>query len=132
MIKLQSFDAGLTQDLTEAGEAARILQREIQKAVNTDTGKLNVSELARGIHQAGTSLGDLSNKLLAAGKVGEQAFNHLSQSIIQAEVPMKRMNATLSSALTTLKNTIKWEISSSFVHGLESAFRGACWIQVCT
>ena len=27
--------------------------------------------------------------------------------------------------MTTLKNTVKWEISSSFVHGIESTFSSA-------
>ena len=125
MMKIQHFDSGLHQDITEAAQAAKILQQELQKAVDVNTGKLNVSDFARGLSQAGTSLNELSNKLLQAGQTGQMAFNHLAQSIVAAEVPMKKMNATLSNALTTLKNTIKWEISSTFVHGLESAFSGA-------
>ena len=125
MTRLQHFDSGLHQDITEAAEAAKLLQQELQKATNVNTGKLNISDFARGLSQAGTSLNELSNKLLQAGQTGQMAFNHLAQSVVAAEVPVKRMNATLSNALTTLKNTIKWEVSSTFVHGLESAFSGA-------
>jgi hypothetical protein len=57
--------------------------------------------------------------------MGEAAFRGLAQSIVTAEVPMKRMNKTLADAMTTLKNTVKWEISSTLVHGLEGAFSGA-------
>ncbi|MBE5925738.1 MAG: hypothetical protein E7270_02080 [Lachnospiraceae bacterium] len=35
------------------------------------------------------------------------------------------MNQNLKDFGTTLKNTVKWELSSSIVHGLESAFSGA-------
>lgn len=125
MMKLQHFDSGLHQDITEAADAARVLQQELQKATNVNTGKLNISDFVSGLSQAGTSLTELSGKLLNAGQTGQMAFNNLAQSIVAAEVPMKKMNATLSNALTTLKNTIKWEVSSTFVHGLESAFSGA-------
>lgn len=123
--KQQKLDMGLSQELTEAADAARLLQRELNAAMDVKTGKLNVSELARGLAQAGTSVEQLSTKFLNAGTMGEAAFRGLAQSIVTAEVPMKRMNKTLADAMTTLKNTVKWEISSTLVHGLEGAFLGA-------
>lgn len=35
------------------------------------------------------------------------------------------MNSTLAGALTTLKNTVKWQMSSSLIHGLMSTMSGA-------
>ena len=35
------------------------------------------------------------------------------------------MNSTLKNFATTLKNTVKWEISSTMIHGLERSLRGA-------
>jgi hypothetical protein len=35
------------------------------------------------------------------------------------------MNSTLRSIVTTLKNTIKWELSSAAIKGLRSAISGA-------
>ena len=105
--KQQKMDMGLSQELTEAADAARLLQRELNAAMDVKTGKLNVSELARGLAQAGTSVEQLSTKFLNAGTMGEAAFRGLAQSIVAAEVPMKRMNKTLSDAMTTLKNTVK-------------------------
>ena len=123
--KQQKMDMGLSQELTEAADAARLLQRELNAAMDVKTGKLNVSELARGLAQAGSSVEQLSTKFLNAGAMGEAAFRGLAQSIVAADVPLKKMNKTLSDAMTTLKNTVKWEISSTLVHGLEGAFSGA-------
>ena len=123
--KQQKLDMGLSQELTEAADAARLLQRELNAAMDVKTGKLNVSELARGLAQAGSSVEQLSTKFLNAGAMGEAAFRGLAQSIVAADVPIKKMNKTLSDAMTTLKNTVKWEMSSTLVHGLEGAFSGA-------
>ncbi|MDO4379082.1 MAG: hypothetical protein Q4C64_08170 [Erysipelotrichia bacterium] len=49
----------------------------------------------------------------------------MANSIAQAEVPLKQTNTVLKNFAQTLKNTIKWEISSNIVHGLEGALSGA-------
>ena len=49
----------------------------------------------------------------------------LANSIANAEVPIRRMNATLKQWGTTIKNTAKWEVSSTIVHGVERALSGA-------
>jgi len=49
----------------------------------------------------------------------------MAQAIANTEVPLKRTNTMLNNMMTTLKNTAKWELSSSFVHGIESAVSGA-------
>ena len=41
------------------------------------------------------------------------------------DVPIKETNKTLQNMMTTLKNTAKWELSSSLIHGLESSFSSA-------
>ena len=49
----------------------------------------------------------------------------MASAIAQSEVPLKQMNNTLKQFAQTLKNTVKWELSSNIVHGLESAINGA-------
>jgi hypothetical protein len=49
----------------------------------------------------------------------------LAQSIVQAEIPMRRTSTLLSSIGTTLKNTIKWQLSSSMIHGFVGAISTA-------
>jgi hypothetical protein len=41
----------------------------------------------------------------------------LTRSVVNAQVPIMRSNALLSSLFITLKNTAKWQISSSILHG---------------
>ena len=108
-----------------ASDAARELQKHLQAAVDVNTGKLNLNTFSNSLKNANMSVSQLGASLLEAGEGGKTAFMQLANSIANAEVPIKRMNSTLSKWGTTLKNTIKWEISSNAIHGLESALSGA-------
>ena len=116
---------GINSELREAAEAAKILQQNLQAATNVDTGKINITQFSNGLKTAGTSVTELGEKLMGAGTMGQQAFLNLSRSIAQMDVPLKQTNATLNNMLNTLKNTVKWEISSNLVHGIERAFTNA-------
>lgn len=112
-------------DLNKAVESAKELQIELNKATNINTGKLNLNDFMSNLSQSKSSLKELSMNLISAGKEGQQAFASLANSIAQAEVPLKQTNTVLKNFGQTLKNTVKWEISSNVVHGLESALSGA-------
>ena len=119
------FGNKMDADLTKAADAAKVLQQCLQNAVNVNTGKLDLNKFNSSLQSAGTNVASLGSKLLNAGTNGTAAFTSLARSIASAEVPIKRINSTLSNVMTTLKNTIKWELSSSLVHGLESSFSSA-------
>lgn len=112
-------------DLNKAVESAKELQIELNKATNINTGKLNLNDFMSNLSQSKSSLKELSMNLISAGKEGQQAFASLANSIAQAEVPLKQTNTVLKNFAQTLKNTVKWEISSNIVHGLEGALSGA-------
>ena len=111
--------------IEKASEAAKELQKHLQGATNVDTGKLNLTAFNKSLTNANTSVSELSRSLLEAGTLGQQAFTQLSAAIANTEVPIRQVNKTLQTWGTTLKNTAKWEISSTIVHGLESALSGA-------
>jgi hypothetical protein len=45
----------------------------------------------------------------------------LAKSISNADYPMFKLNAKLSEMLTALKNTARWQLSSSVLHGFMGA-----------
>jgi hypothetical protein len=59
------------------------------------------------------------------GPAGEKAFATLAESIVSAEVPMKTANATLTELWTTLKNTARWQLSSSLLKGFVGSVQSA-------
>lgn len=120
-LKVAVEDSGLNK----ASVAAQQLQKSLQQAINVDTGKLDLSIFQKSLQDANTSVMQLTQGLLEAGSMGASAFMQLSTVISNAEVPLKKINNTLASWGQTLKNTVKWEISSSIVHNLESTLSGA-------
>ena len=111
--------------LKSASKAAQELQKHLQTALDVNTGKLNLNAFNNSLRSANTNVSQLGAALLEAGDGGKAAFMSLANSIANAEVPMRRMNATLKQWGTTLKNTAKWEISSTIVHGVEGALSSA-------
>ena len=120
---------GLTKEIQEASVAAATLKTQLQEATNINTGKLDLGKLNQSLKQSGYEIKDYKNALLSLGPEGQQAFATLAQSISLAEVPLRRSNALLAEFSTALKNTTRWQISSSVVHGfmgsVQSAYRYA-------
>ena len=116
---------GRTDKIQEGIRAAAELQVHLQKAVNTDTGNLDFSKLSQSLKQSGTSLQQYGNKLQQLGPTGQQAFQQLAQAVAQSEIPLRRTNALLENMGRTLANTIKWQISSSLIHGFMGSIQKA-------
>lgn len=112
-------------NLDNAKEAARDLQTHLQKAVNVDTGKLDLNKFSASLTKSNQNLTVLSQRLLQGGTNGQKAFTQLTRSIALADNQALNLGTKLNSLLTTLKNTTRWQISSSILHGFMSTISGA-------
>lgn len=108
-----------------ASEAAKQLAVHLNEAYNQKTGNYDLSKFSASLNKAKTDVTQLSAKLLEAGTTGQQAFIKLAQSIAAADQPVITLNARLQDFLTTMKNTVKWQISSSMIHSIQGALQGA-------
>lgn len=121
-----STDLGINpSQMKEASAAAKELAVHLNEAYNQKTGNYDLSKLNASLAKSKTSVTELSTSLLQAGTTGQQAFIKLAQSIAAADQPMITLNARLQDFLTTVKNTVKWQISSSMIHGIMGALQGA-------
>lgn len=111
--------------LQQGRQAASELLRHLQKAVNIDTGKLNLATFSSSLKTSGKTLKDYKNELEACGPAGQEAFQKVAISIATAENPVRRLNKTMQGFLTTLKNTAKWQLSSTMVHDFIGALQSA-------
>ena len=66
---------------------------------------------------AGLDATQLRKQLETLGPGGSQAFLSLTKSVMSAEMPIRRTNTLVAEMWTTLKNTARWQISSSVLHG---------------
>lgn len=111
--------------LKAASSAAKELSIHLNNAFNAQTGNFDLSKLDRSLKTSQTNVTQLASKLLNAGAAGEQAFVKLAQSISMADRPVVTLNSKLSGMLTTLKNTARWQLSSSILHGFMGAVQQA-------
>ena len=119
------LDKTLTSQIQEASNAAAELKAHLKQATNIQTGNLDFSKLNQSLKQSGHSLSEYAFKIRDIGPAGEQAFIALTRSVLNAEVPIKRANAQLTEMWTTLKNTARWQVSSSILHGFMGAVQSA-------
>lgn len=136
--KLQQLQATLTDITSGKGLNNLAFGPEINKAIGDATklqvilknttmanGNLDLTKFRSELQKSGLSVKELGNSLLSLGPKGSQAFSQLTQSIISAEIPLKRTSTLLSNFATTLKNTAKWQISSTILHGFMSSISQA-------
>lgn len=116
---------GVTTDIQEAIKAAVELKTHLQAATNVKTGTLDFTKLNQSLKNSGTSLAAYAQKLQQLGPTGQQAFMTLAQSVAQAEIPIRRSNQMLTDLWVTLKNTARWQVSSSVLHGFMGAVQTA-------
>ncbi len=116
---------GLDKDLQNASAAAAQLKVELDSAINTDTGKLDLTKFMDSLKKSNMSIKDYQNQLYQLGPDGEKAFTKLSQAITLAEVPLKRTSSLMSELWTTMKNTARWQLTSSAMHSFVGAVQHA-------
>ena len=111
--------------LKKASQAAMELEQHLNKAVNVNTGKLDLSRFSSSLKASNKDLNSYCTTLLSTGATGRQAFLQLAQAIASADTPVTRINAKVAELGTTLKNTARWQISSSILHGFMGAVQSA-------
>lgn len=116
---------GLTKEIEQASVAAASLRTQLEAATNVNTGKLDLGKFSQSMKQSKYQIEDYKEALLSLGPDGAKTFAALAQSITQAEVPLKRSSALLSDFATTLRNTTRWQISSSILHGFLGSIQHA-------
>lgn len=124
-VPLELGQHNMTKELQEASIAAQQLKNHIQAAVNVDTGALDFSKLNASFKKSGVSMSEYAQKIAAIGPTGQKALSQLASAINQAEIPMRRTNVVLKDMMTTLKNTARWQLSSSMLHGFVGAVQSA-------
>lgn len=123
---IKFFDVNATKkEIDEASTAVQELKIALDQATNVNTGRLDLSKFSKSLNQSGYTLQDFATHLENLGPTGDKAFVALAQSVINAEVPLKRTNALLDNFKKTLANTAKWQISSNLMHGVQGSLQKA-------
>ena len=114
-----------SSSISSAVSAAQQLQIHLEKAVNVNTGKIDLGKLNASLKSSNTNLFTLTSNLQKAGSIGQQAFLKMAQAISSADMPLAKVNDKLKNFGVTLLNTIKWQLASNLIHGVQGALQGA-------
>lgn len=120
-ISTGNFDADIKKSISSVDE----LRSHLEAATNVNTGKLDLTKFKKSMDESGKTLKDYRDDLIALGPEGVKTFMSLGQSIMNAEVPLKRTNKLLNDMWDNLKKTAGWQLSSSAIHGLMGAMQSA-------
>lgn len=113
------------EQIREASSAATQLGAHLKAAINVDTGKLDISKFARSLHSSNTTLSSLSASLTKIGPAGQAAFMNIARAITEAEMPLKRSNELMNKLWITMKNTMRWQVTSGLLTGFTSSIGDA-------
>lgn len=123
--KTKFISDATTKDITNAKNAALELNAYLNKAINVDTGKLDLSRLADSIQRSEGGLQGYLNKLSSIGPEGAKAFFSLANAISEAEMPLKRSSELMDKLWITMKNTVRWQVTSGLLTGFTSGVNDA-------
>ena len=122
----QTKNIGLDSSaLGQAKASAQELQMHLENAVNVNTGKLDLGKFNASLKAAGSDLTILSANLRNVGPVGQQAFIKLARAIASAQTPMLNVSNAIAEFGKTLVNTVKWQLASNLIHGIQGALQAA-------
>lgn len=115
----------ITTNLQKASSSALELANNLSKAVNQNTGKLDLSAFNNNLKRSGQTLNSYYDQLVQLGPAGQDAFLQVASAVVQAELPIKRTSKLLDSLWITMKNTMRWQLTSSALHGFTGALEQA-------
>ena len=78
----------------------------LAKAMNTTTGKFDLSAFDKAMTQSNMNIQQVQTSLSSLGPEGNQAFLSFAKAIATAEAPTTRLNKSLVAFGDTLKRTM--------------------------
>lgn len=115
----------LEPSIQKASAAALELGKNLQSAMNPSTGKLDLTKFNSELTKSGKDLAYYQQTLSKIGFSGQEAFMRVAQAIVSAEMPLKRTNKLMNELWITMKNTMRWQLTSSVLNGFVGSLQTA-------
>lgn len=109
--------------LDQIKKSALEVENAISRSFNTNLGTLNVTRFNEELKKI--NLGQLYNDFSAAGTIGQTAFRNLTTQILTTNKHLKESHSVLDAMAITLKNSIKWTISSAAINSFTGSIQQA-------
>ena len=128
--KLTIKDLIKTEDITEAGKELREIkntaakvEKALDKCFNNDLGTLNVAKFNKELKSL--DINKIYKDLSKCGIAGTTAFRNLATEVLTTNVQLKKSHQLLDSMAVSMKNTVKWGITSSIMNNFTGSVQKA-------
>lgn len=99
------------------------LEHLLDRSFNKTLGTLNVSKFNEELKNI--DINDLYKEFSYAGVAGQNAFRNITAQALTTNTQMKQTHKILDDMAVTMKNTIKWSISSSLMNSFTGSIERA-------
>lgn len=111
-------------EFQKAANTARQLSTILDRSFNKDLGTINVNRFNQELLKTHLDMTTIKKDLEGVAQ-GSTAFNILSSSVLGTTAQIKTANQALDRMAITLKNTIRYGISSSIFNNFANSFQKA-------
>ena len=111
--------------IQQAAQSARELEIHLSKAMNANTGKLDLGKFTASLQQSGQSLSTLTSRLTSIGPQGQQAFVQLANSIARAQMPATQLSGAITKVLKTFGSAALWRMAYGGINAVSKSFKDA-------
>lgn len=115
----------LKEGVQEAAKAAYELQQALSSSMDWKNQRLDLTAFNEQLKKSGKSIQDYGTQMAKAGTDGRSAFASVASAIVSAEMPLKRTNKLMDELWTTMKNTMRWQVTSSVLNTFTGALQTA-------
>ena len=113
------------KEIQKAKNSFTELERALDKALDTDTGVLNIRKLNSELKKNGTSLTDLQQTMKEYGVTGVSAFQDIQREAMKTGTEIKKTKGFIDEMADTIVNTAKWNVASGAVNTLTNSIQRA-------
>lgn len=119
-------DIGATrQDFDEVKSMAREVESVLKTSFNSELGSINLTKFNSELSKSGLSLQQIQQTFSKAGATGNSAFRSVAAQLANVKVQAKQTNKFVAEMGQTLKNTVKWGVSSAAWNTITNSIQGA-------
>ncbi|MGE5637212.1 MAG: phage tail tape measure protein, partial [Chloroflexota bacterium] len=110
-----------SKSIQEAMQQLSVFEGALKKAFNQNLGKLDTREFMNQLHTAGYSLEGLKKSFGSLGVDANASIRSIEKGMQSANLSLKKTNETIDAMADTFKNTLKWNLPSQAIHGIEGS-----------
>lgn len=100
-----------------------LINGALERAFNVNLGTLNVSKFNNELKNL--NINKLYKDFSSAGTAGQIAFRNITSQVLTTNLQLKQTNAFLDNIAITMKNTLKWTLSSSIMNSFTGSIQKA-------